>query len=209
MNNFDETPIVYCKSGLSDRDERYLEKLRDYYKEHHVLPSFTRFSCLIGLRSSSSVVSAVSRMKASGYIDSTPEHHLQPGKKFFDRPRVKVVAHNSRQQHYEIYTDPGNIDEELVSNPSQTILVTVQDNAMVEAGILPGDVAVVEKGASAQPGNLVAVVIERELTIRILEEDANGLFLRAANLSFPKIQCQESLVVLGVVAGLFRKYYRE
>ena len=67
-------------------DGQYLTKLQDYYTRHRVLPSYSTIGKLIGLASKASVADMVLRLKAEGFLESTPGKRLKPGRRFFDRP---------------------------------------------------------------------------------------------------------------------------
>ncbi len=53
-------------------------------------------------------------------------------------------------------------------HPSRTVLIPITGDSMIEAGIHPGDVAVVEREASARPGDQVIAVIDNEFTLKTL-----------------------------------------
>lgn len=71
---------------MKNRDHEYLDRLRDYYAKHHVLPSFATIASLVGLRTTSAVSSMVMRLKREGYLESSPDRRLQPGPRFFEMP---------------------------------------------------------------------------------------------------------------------------
>jgi hypothetical protein len=48
---------------MLNRDDEYLGRLRDYYAQHRVLPSFTAICRLLGLKSTSSVAAMARRMQ--------------------------------------------------------------------------------------------------------------------------------------------------
>ncbi len=79
---------------------------------------------------------------------------------------------------------------------------------MIEAGVHPGDIAIVEKGAQAKDGDVVVAVVDGEFTLKFLGRDGQGVYLRPASTDYPIIRPQGQLEVFGVVVGLFRKYRR-
>lgn len=66
-----------------NKDQQYLEKLRDYYAKHYILPSYSTIADLIGTRSKSAVFKMVGRLKEKGYLESAPCRRLKPGRRFF------------------------------------------------------------------------------------------------------------------------------
>src|SRR5712664_3455857 len=80
----DRRTIVRHRMRMTD-DGQYLAKLRDYYARHRVLPSYSRIGTLVGLSSKASVAELVLRLKAEGFVESTPDRRLKPGRRFFER----------------------------------------------------------------------------------------------------------------------------
>ena len=77
---------------------------------------------------------------------------------------------------------------------------------MIDAGIHPGDIVIVDKGAVAKPEDIVVAEVDREYTLKYLKKDKNGYFLRAGNTKYPDFRAREELKIFGVVTGVVRKY---
>lgn len=188
-------------------DQDYLGKLQDYYAEHKTLPSFAAIAALLGFRSKNAVTALVARLKLQGYLDSAPDRRLKPGKRFFERMlaestvRAGFPSIAASDKH-----DSLSIDEYLVERPSQTILITVKGDSMIDAGIVPGDVVVVEKRQVANMGDIVVAIVDNEFTLKTLGREKNGFVLLPANKAYPVIRPKGQLEIFGVVVGQFRKY---
>lgn len=191
---------------MKNRDLEYLAKLRDYYVAHRVLPSFSGIADLVGLGTTSAVSTFVKRMKAVGYLDSAPDRRLQPGKRFFEREIVDVVRAGQPEPANDTLPQTLEIDAYLIDNPSRTILLSVKGDSMVDAGLMPGDLLVVKRNAPADVGNIVVALVDGEPTVKYLEKDQEGFYLRPGNASYPVIRPRSDLELIGVVAGSFRKY---
>jgi len=187
-------------------DGQYLASLQNYYARHRVLPSYSRIGALIGLNSKASVAGMVMRLKAEGFLESSPDRRLKPGKRFFERP----LAESVRAGLPSPVTDSGpegiSIDEYLVAHPSKTVLITVKGDSMIDAGIHEGDRVVVEKRASANVGDIVVAIIDNEFTLKRLHKERGRVVLRPENKAFPVIRPKDDLEIFGVVVGQFRKY---
>jgi repressor LexA len=191
---------------MQNRDNEYLAKLRDYYAEHRVLPSFAGVAKLVGLRSTSAVAAMVKRMKEPGYLDSSPDRRLQPGKRFFEREVLDSIQAGTPQPTTNAMPEAFNIDEHLIDSPSNTVMLKVTGDSMVDAGLLPGDVVIVKKGAPASVGDIVVAVVDGEYTVKRLAADKSGFYLKPANRSYQDIRARDYLQVFGLVIGSFRKY---
>ncbi len=190
------------------RDQRYLERLREYYARHHALPSYAGIGTLVGLKSKSSVAALVRRLRARGFVDMAPGRRLVPTARFFERPVAGHIRAGFPSPATDALSEALSIDEYLVEHPAQTVLVEVRGESMLEAGIHPGDIAIVEKGARAGNGDVVVAVVDGEFTLKFLEKDRKGPYLRPAGTGYPVIRPRGELEIFGVVVGLFRKYRR-
>jgi DNA polymerase V len=62
-----------------------------------------------------------------------------------------------------------DLNELCVKKPAATYFVRVQGDSMVEAGIFPDDIIVVDRSLTAQHGDIVIAAFNGELTIKKLE----------------------------------------
>jgi len=187
-------------------DATYLAKLQDYYADNNVLPPYSTIMTLLGLRSKSPVAALIARLKLQGFIESTPEKRLKPGRRFFDRPIFDSVQAGAPRQADDSRYDTVSIDQHLIENPSNTVLVNVKGESMIDAGIMEGDTVVVEKRNSAQVGDMVIAIVDNEFTLKTLGKEKGQFVLIPANPAFPVIRPRAELEIFGVVVGQFRKY---
>lgn len=99
----------------------------------------------------------------------------------------------------------------LIADANDTFFVTIQGESMIEAGLLPGDKAVIQKGKQASVGDIILAMIDGEFTVKTLARQSNGLpKLLPANTSGKYspilIQAKMEFEAWGVVTGSFRKF---
>jgi repressor LexA len=187
-------------------DRSNLDQLQDYYAQHRVLPSYAAMAGLLGLKSKSSVAALVARLKLQNYLETAPDRRLKPGNRFFERALEGSVRAGFPSPAHDPQRDTLTIDEYLVERPSQTVLVTVKGDSMIDAGIHPGDIVAVEKKPAANIGDIVVAIVDNEFTLKYLEREKGQFVLRPANPAYPVIRPSGSLEIFGVVVGLVRKY---
>ena len=187
-------------------DRQYLSRLQDYYARHKVLPSYARIGSLVGLNSKASVAGMVLRLKAEGFLESSPDRRLKPGRRFFERPMAESVQAGMPMPASNMPLDSLNIDEQLIANPSKTVLVKVKGDSMIDAGIHDGDTVVVEKRASANVGEIVVAILDNEFTLKRFGHEKGRIVLRPENKAYPVIRPKGNAEIFGVVVGLFRNY---
>ncbi len=189
-----------------EQDANYLARLQDYYADNGVLPPYSTVMMLLGFRSKSPVAALVARLKLMGFLESTPEKRLKPGRRFFERPIYDSVRAGFPSPAEDTRHDTLTIDEYLVERPSSTVLVTVKGDSMIDAGIMPGDTVVVEKRSLANVGDMVIAIVDNEFTLKTLGKEKGKFVLIPANPAYPVIRPQSDLEIFGVVVGQFRKY---
>ena len=187
-------------------DGQYLANLQDYYAKHRVFPSYASIGQLVGLSSKASVAEMLMRLKAEGFVQSTPDRRLKPGKRFFERPLAENVRAGQPSPAADAALDLLAIDEYLVPNPSRTVMIRVKGDSMIDAGIHAGDVVIVEKRTSANVGDIVVAIDDNEFTLKRLAREKGRMLLRPENKAYPVIRPRGDLEIFGVVVGQFRKY---
>ncbi|MGE4293909.1 MAG: LexA family protein [Desulfovibrio sp.] len=101
-----------------------------------------------------------------------------------------------------------DLNEYLVGNPAATFMVRVGGDSMRDAGILDGDVLVVDRSRDPVPGRIVVAVLDGELTVKRLLFRAGSYVLAPENPAYSPIVVgpEQELHVWGVVAGVVRRY---
>ena len=200
----DRTFVRYCTYMSNDRS--YLESLQDYYARHRALPSYASIGQLLGLKSKSSVAAMVARLKLAGYLDSTPDKRLAPTGRFFARPLAESpVLAGMPNAVDDAHADALTIDDYLIERPSQTVLIRVKGDSMMDAGILEGDLVVVEKSATAKRNDVVVAIVDGQFTLKRLDIERGQFILKPENKAYPVIRPEGTLEIFGVMVGLVRK----
>jgi repressor LexA len=154
---------------------------------------------LLGLRSKSSVAAFIQRMRVAEFLEATPDRRLKPGRRFFQRPQRGSVRAGAPQDADDRYQEPINLDRYLIEQPSACVLIEVQGDSMRDAGILPGDLAVVERGAQALTNDLVVAHVDGEFTLKRLAREGQHFVLVPANPNYAVIRPAGDLSIFGVV----------
>lgn len=187
-------------------DRSYLASLQEYYAQHRALPSYASIGHLLGLRSKSSVAALVARLKLAGYLDTTPDRRLAPTKRFFERPLAESPVQAGMPNPVEdAQGDALTIDDYLIERPSQTVLIRVRGDSMIDAGILEGDLVVVEKTTTAKRGDIVVAIVDGQFTLKRLDLERGRFILVPENKAYPVIRPEGTLEIFGVMVGLVRK----
>jgi len=187
-------------------DHLHLAQLRDYYAQNYCLPSLTTLGEMLNLTSSASAFFIAKRLKKLGFVKSGPDRRLVPGVHFFESTLVDTVPAGTPQPLSGVEPILVDISQRLIRKPSAAVLLKVKGDSMIDAGLISGDYVVVQKDQEANPGDIVVGIVDGDYTVKYLDIDDNGTYLKAANKDFPDIRPKESLKIYGVVTGSFREY---
>ena len=109
-------------------------------------------------------------------------------------------------------SDTVTLDDYLIENKESSYMLRVKGNSMKDAGIVDGDMVIVERASSARPGEIVVADIDGEHTLKYYREKSGGagsraqIYLEPANPAHSAMYPKEYLNIEAVVRAVFRKY---
>lgn len=94
-----------------------------------------------------------------------------------------------------------DLNKELISNPSSTFFGRVRGESMKDAGILDGDILVIDKSLEPQDGDTAVCYIDGEFLLKYIRIEKDEIFLVPANPDFQPIRVTEenNFCIWGVV----------
>ena len=103
-----------------------------------------------------------------------------------------------------------DLNELCIQHPAATFFVRVEGESMIDAGIFPGDVLVVDRSLRAQHGDIIIASLESEMTVKELHLIPPPVYLLPRNLAYQPILIEEGMVleVFGVVTNVVRSLKR-
>lgn len=190
------------------RDADYLDRLRDYYSENLRIPSLQRIAQLMGFASKAAASKLLGRLHDARYVQRTAEDDAWiPTERFFERPLAGIAVRAGMPEDVDsLAPRPFLVDRYLVRKPSETVMIPVKGDSMIDAGIQEGDIAVVVRTHAARAGDFVVAIVDNEFTLKELARERGKYILRPHNRAYPVIRPKGELEVFGVVTGLIRKY---
>jgi SOS regulatory protein LexA len=106
----------------------------------------------------------------------------------------------------EELVDTLSLDDLLIQNREATFLLKVSGDSMTGAGILPGDMVLVDRSRTAKSGDVVIAEVDGQWTMKYLRKRGNNVTLLPANPKYQPITPKEELRIGGVVTAVVRKY---
>ncbi len=90
------------------------------------------------------------------------------------------------------YSEKGiDLNEQLIMNKPATFFFKMNSDAMLDAGIHPGDVLIVDRSIKSASGKIIVAAVNGELMVRYFKQATNKFWLESANKHFGNITLEE------------------
>ncbi|HWR87034.1 MAG TPA: transcriptional repressor LexA [Acidiferrobacterales bacterium] len=196
---------------LTDREREVYDFVRAYTHRHGVPPKLREIGAHLGVASRGTVHRYLRAIEAAGLIAITPDRAR--GVRLVSKAEVRsvlpVLGRIAAGLPIEAIPDETEIDlSEFFMGPNRFVL-RVDGESMIEAGILHGDMVIVESRGSARNGEMVVALIDnQEATLKTFLRNPDGsITLRPANRSMAPMRfAAERVAIQGVVVGQMRSY---
>lgn len=185
---------------------QYAEKLHQYYLKWKRMPTYAEMLGVFGLRSKNAAHKRVALLLAQGFLEKDTKGRLLPVKLHNPVKLLGSVAAGFPSPAEEESVDLMSLDDYLITNPQATYLLKVDGDSMTGAGIMPGDLVLVQKGRVPANGDIVVACVDNEWTLKYFQKNKGKVILVAANKKYPPIEPKQELVIAGVVIANVRKY---
>lgn len=192
----------------NNNDALHLRRLRDLYARVGRMPSYSEMAKALGFKAKNAAFKLTQRLVASGHLGKSVGGRLVPGPEFFtvDVSDDEVRAGFGCEGNATGLLQAQALDQLLIARPSKTVFLKVRGDSMVDAGILSGDVAVVEASMQAVHGDVVVAEIDGSHTIKEYRTDCGKPRLAAHGQDRQSMSAKETLNIIGVVRGIVRSY---
>jgi repressor LexA len=170
------------------------------------MPSYSEMMRLFGFKSKNAVYRLVQKLLDAGIVAQDHIGRLLPTAQFNEIPMGGLVKAGLPSSVDEL-TDTVDLNAMLIQKRSETFMLEVDGDSMIEAHIEPGDMVVVQKTKNAREGDIVIAMVDGEHTMKYLRKEKSGrIYLEPANKKYKNIYPEQSLEIVGVVRGVVRKY---
>lgn len=194
---------------LSKMQQRIYEYIADCIREQGYPPSVREIGDAVGLKSPSTVHFHLKHLEEAGVIEKgagkgraitlTASAAVQE-----DRvPIVGNVAAGSPILAEECIEDYLTFD--TGGRGDEFFALRVRGESMLNAGILPGDLVVVQRQQTARNGEIVVAMIEDEATVKTYSRQNGHVWLLPENDAYEPIDGTYAQI-LGCVAAVVRRY---
>jgi SOS regulatory protein LexA len=178
-----------------------------FFQENRRMPSYQEMIEILGVRSKSVVYFWVNKLIKNGLLEKDQKGHLTLTKRSFAIPMVGSVQAGFPSPEEEELRDIISLDEYLITRPESSFLLTVSGDSMIGAGIMEGDLVIIERGRNPKTGDIVVAEVDGDWTMKYFWKKGKQIILEAANPKYPDIKPRTELRLAGVVTAVIRKYH--
>ena len=190
----------------SMRIEEKAGKLREFFLRQHRMPSYAEMLTLFGYRSKNAVFGLLARLEERGFVSRANGKVSLTSRAAGTVRLLGAVQAGFPSPAEEQLLDTLNLEQFLVEHPDRTFMLRVTGDSMLDAGIHPGDMVLVERGATPKQNDIVIAQVDGEWTMKYFSRDREGVRLDPANRKYRPIRPKQSLEIGGVVRSVIRKY---
>lgn len=194
-------------NNLSKTQNAIFEYIKNKISQTGVAPSVREIATAVGLRSTSSVQYNLNILEEAGLIkrDANLKRTIRLAGGAENIRHVPVIGTVTAgvpilatQQIEEYVAISGVTGDELFA-------LHVKGDSMINAGILNGDIVIVNQTPVAENGEIVVALIDDEATVKRFYQENDYIRLQPENDEYPPI-IVDNCTILGKVITLIRSY---
>ena len=204
---------------LTERQQQILRFIQGKQDSEGLTPTFREIAGHFRFRSPNAALAHVQALLAKGFLKNlpgrarslqvadpnAPKHRLRP--RVVSVPIYGAIPAGLPQDTAQEEEGCVLIDVETLGiKPSaRTFGLKVKGDSMIGKNIVDGDIAIIEHGVEPRPGDVVAALIDGQVTLKTFLLHRGKPYLRAENPRYPNLIPQEELQIQGVMVALVRK----
>ncbi len=204
---------------LTNRQRQILDFIRGKQDSEGLTPTLRDIAAHFRFRSPNAALAHVQALLAKGFLKHLPgrARSLQladpASSKSRLRPRIVSVpifgVIPAGRPEDAVQEEEGcvliDVDTLGIKPTARTFGLKVRGDSMLGKSIVEGDIAVIEHGLQPRPGDVVAALIDGQVTLKTFLVQRGKPYLRAENPRYPNLIPQEELQIQGVMVALVRK----
>ena len=201
---------------ISPKQTEILEYIKSEIINRGFPPAVREICEAVNLKSTSSVHSHLETLERNGYIRRDPtkpraieivdDNFNLTRRELVNVPVVGRVAAGEPILAVENVENYFPIPAEFMPN-SQTFMLNVKGESMINAGILDGDQILVQQQSIAENGDIVVALIDDSATVKTFYKEDGYYRLQPENDTMEPIIVKDDLKILGKVIGVFRFFH--
>ena len=194
---------------LTQRQQAAYRFIADFIRQHGHGPLLTEIATGLGIHSKGTVHRHVRALADAGLIQLHAGRHRGITLTRESGQTLPLLGRIAAGRPIEAIPDQDAINLTDFLTGANRFILKVQGDSMIEAGILDGDMVIVEQRSHADDGEIIVALIDHEeATLKRLQHNRDGsITLCPANHRMaPMIYAAERVRIQGVVTAQLRSY---
>ncbi len=199
---------------ITERQQQVLDFISKYTKDNGYPPTVREIGEHFGI-SLRAVQDHIGALQKKGFLSQSQkrarsisvlvDNHSEPTTFVSKVPLLGTVAAGKPLLSEENLDGFVNLAEPFVRPGKSYFALRVRGQSMINAGILEGDLAVVEQAKTAVDGQIVVAVIDNAITLKRFYKEADRVRLQPENPDFSPIYSKDVMIV-GILSNIVRTY---
>ncbi|HEY9481158.1 MAG TPA: LexA family transcriptional regulator [Candidatus Paceibacterota bacterium] len=186
--------------------DEYKKKITSFYERHKRMPGYKELLALTGFKSKNAVFKLVNKLVEAGVLEKDSQGRITLVRGASEVPVLGLVEAGFPTVAEEAELDTMDIGNYLIKDQSNTYMLEVKGDSMIEAGIHEGDLVIAERRNIAKEGEIVIAEVDGGFTMKYYRLKAGKPYLEPANSKYKPIYPEYDLKIAAVVRGVVRKY---
>ncbi len=183
-----------------------ITKLQTFYQQHRRGPSYSELARLAGFASKQAAYRLAQKLIDAGILVRDGTGRLVPHSPRLGTQLLGYVQAGFPSPAEEELIDTISLDEYLIRKPTASFLLKVSGDSMLDAGIHPNDLVIIERGPTPKNGDIVLADVDGEWTLKYYRKRGKTIELVPANARYPIITPHGELKIGGVLKAVMRRY---
>lgn len=201
--------------GITDRQKEVLTFISEFSEENTFPPTVREISSHFNI-SIRAVQDHITALQKKGFLSQSQKRsrsikvlsdirEKEPATFVGKVPVLGTVAAGKPLLSEENLDGYLNLTEPFIRPGKSYFALRVRGLSMINAGILDGDLAVIEQTNTAVDGQIIVAVIDDAITLKRYYKESTRVRLQPENPDFQAIYCQDVRIV-GILSNIVRTY---
>lgn len=201
---------------LTSQQQKLLDIIKKYLIKHGYAPTVRELCDEMNLSSTATVQVHINNLEKKGYLrkensknrtlELLVENEYEPKEELIvDVPLLGKVTAGTPIEAIERPNEFFSLPAYLIPNNKEVFTLLVEGTSMINAGILDGDIVIIERKSTANNGEIVvAMTDDYEVTLKRFYKEKDHIRLQPENDTMAPL-IFNNVTILGKAIGLYRK----
>lgn len=202
--------------NLTKRQDEILTYIKEYIVSHGFPPTVREIGSALGISSPATIHAHLANLQKKGVIkkDGSKNRAIEllvdnefaiQNEEVTKVPLLGKITAGNPIEAIERPDEYFSLPTYLIPKQKEVFTLHVNGTSMINAGILDGDIVIVERQNTARNGDIVVAMTEdNEVTLKTFYKEKNYFRLQPENDTMEPIILNQ-VIILGIAVGLYRK----